>query len=59
MKLEEIKEIACQYSIKSGKTRKPELIRAIQKAEGNEPCFDTDNAALCGQKSCLWRQDCV
>lgn len=59
MKLEQIKEIARQHSIKSGKTKKVELIRAIQKAEGNEPCFDTDKAALCGQKSCLWREDCA
>jgi hypothetical protein len=58
MKLEEIKEIAKQHNIKAGKLKKAELIRAIQLAEENIPCFETDQAAECVQDECLWRPDC-
>ncbi|GAM10782.1 hypothetical protein OR1_03079 [Geobacter sp. OR-1] len=59
MKLDEIKEIAKVHSIKTAKAKKSELVRAIQNAEGNEPCFDNGKAAQCGQESCLWRKDCA
>lgn len=59
MKLEDIKAIAKQLDIKPGKMKKAELIRAIQQAEGNETCFDTGNAVMCGQHECLWREDCA
>lgn len=58
MKLDEVREIAKQHHIKTGKMKKAELIRAIQEAEGNEQCFDSGNAATCGQEGCLWRKDC-
>ena len=58
MKLEEIKKIAKQYDIKVGKMKKAELIRAIQAAEGNDTCFESDKASECGQAGCLWRPDC-
>jgi hypothetical protein len=59
MKLEEIRKIANQHNIKSGKTKKADLIRAIQQAEDNEPCFDSGKASDCGQEECLWRKDCA
>lgn len=58
MKLQEIKEIAAKRGIKVGKMKKSDLIRTIQDAEGNYPCFDTGKAADCGQPGCLWRDDC-
>ena len=58
MKLEDIKAIAKQFDIKAGKMKKAELIRAIQRAEGNEDCFESGKAACCGQDACLWREDC-
>lgn len=58
MKLDEIKEIARQHDIKTAKMKKSELVRAIQQAEGNEPCFDSGKASQCGQEECLWREDC-
>jgi len=58
MKLDAIKAIAQQHGIKSGKSKKAELIRAIQSAESNEPCFETDQAGSCGQDDCLWRTLC-
>ena len=58
MKVDEIREIARRHNIKSGKAKKAELVRAIQQAEGNEPCFDSGKAAQCGQEGCQWREDC-
>jgi hypothetical protein len=58
MKVEQVRAIAAEMGIKAGKMKKAELIRSIQKAEGNEECFDTGRAQLCGQQECLWREDC-
>jgi hypothetical protein len=59
MKLEEIKEIAKRHNIKLGKTKKPDLVRAIQQAENYEACYNTSKASTCGQDECLWREDCL
>ncbi|MFA4944959.1 MAG: hypothetical protein WC789_09700 [Lentisphaeria bacterium] len=38
--------------------KKVDVIRAIQVAEGNSPCFGKDGAT-CGQLACCWRSDCL
>ncbi|MBT0666199.1 Rho termination factor N-terminal domain-containing protein [Geobacter pelophilus] len=58
MKLDEIRAIAQQHGIKTSKTKKAELIRAIQNAEQNDQCFEAGKAGDCGQEACLWRGDC-
>ena len=58
MKITDIKEIAKQHNLKAGKDTKRELVRAIQQAEGNHQCFDSNNSAECGQAACSWREDC-
>jgi hypothetical protein len=58
MKLQEIKEISKMNGIKAGKMNKAELIRTIQRAEGNNDCFATSYARDCNQSNCLWREDC-
>lgn len=58
MKLEEIKSIAQLHSIKVSRLKKAELVRAIQKAEWNEQCFETGAVATCGQTGCSWRDNC-
>lgn len=58
MKLEEIREIALQHGIKPGKSKKADLIRAIQAAEANEQCFEAGKSDHCGQNSCLWKPLC-
>ena len=58
MKLEDVKEVAKKHDIKVGKLKKAELVRAIQAADLNDPCFETGKAAECGQEECLWREDC-
>jgi len=58
MKLEEIRTIAKEKGVTSGRLSKKDLIRTIQKTEGNLECFGTaqDN---CPQENCLWRDDCL
>jgi len=58
MKLEEIKSIAQLYSIKVNKMKKSDLVKAIQRAEGNEQCYATNRSATCGQVGCSWRETC-
>lgn len=59
MKLDEIRQMAKERGIKAGKLKKDETIRAIQADEGNDACFASGRAALCGQAECLWREECV
>jgi hypothetical protein len=59
VKLEEVRQKAKDLGIKTGKLRKAELIRAIQEAEGNFPCFGTPENGECDQLECLWRDDCL
>ncbi len=58
MNLSEIKDIAKEKGVAPGKMKKDDLIRAIQREEGNNACFGTD-ARSCGQEGCLWREDCL
>lgn len=44
--------------MKPGRTKKEELVRAIQTDEGNDACFNTGRVTTCGQQACLWREDC-
>jgi hypothetical protein len=59
MTLKAIKEKAMKLGIKPKPNAKKELlIRAIQAAEGNFPCFQaTDDT--CAQLECCWRCDCL
>ncbi len=58
MKMPAIRIKAKSIGIKPGKTKKADLIRAIQAQEGNTPCFDP-NRESCDQTGCCWRSDCV
>ena len=59
MNMNEIKNIAKARGLSPGRYKKADLIRAIQREEGNESCFDTGQADVCGQDQCLWRDDCL
>jgi hypothetical protein len=59
MKMSDIQAKAKKAGVKTGKKGKRDLIRAIQNAEGNSPCFQSDIAPVCGVMDCLWREDCV
>ena len=56
--MREIREIARQLGIRSTRMEKAELIRAIQRAEGNFDCYGTAVEGECDQEECLWREDC-
>jgi hypothetical protein len=59
MKLTEIQRKARTLGIKdTWKYSKKDLIKTIQKKEGNPDCFGTA-VTFCEQMSCCWRPDCV
>ena len=58
MNLQTIRGIAKDLGIKSGKMKKADLIRTIQREEGNFDCFGTITD-FCDQEQCSWRDDCL
>lgn len=59
MNMQEVKKIATDKGIKAGKMKKSDIIRTIQAAEGNSPCFQTPTVQSCDQTGCCWRTDCL
>ncbi len=59
MKVNEVKQKAKALGINWGKMKKAELIRAIQRAEGNTPCFGNSNNGNCPYTNCCFREDCL
>ena len=58
MNLQELRVLAQNHGLKPGKIKKRELIRAIQRQEGNFDCYATAYDGVCDQYGCLWRRDC-
>lgn len=58
MNVQEIRHIAKERGLKPGKLTKPDLVKMIQKEEGNFTCFATAVDGECDQTGCLWRKDC-
>jgi len=59
MKIQRVRSIAKEMGVKSARMSKGEIIRAIQEAEGNFPCFGTAREGHCDQGDCAWREDCI
>jgi len=59
MTLKQVKEIAKEKGVKVGNMKKENIIRAIQRTEGNFDCFGSATAGVCDQLNCLWRDDCL
>lgn len=60
MKLQEVQAMAKAKGVKmSSQKNQALLIREIQKAEGNYPCYGTATSGACDQAGCLWRKDCL
>ena len=59
MNVKDIKTVAKKMGIQAGKMKKVDLVRTIQAAEGNTPCFQTGVLSSCDQESCCWRSDCM
>ncbi|MBI2413570.1 MAG: SAP domain-containing protein [Deltaproteobacteria bacterium] len=58
MLMDEVRARAKVFGVKTARTKKIEIIRAIQSAEGNFPCFGTSDG-YCDQACCCFRQDCL
>ena len=54
----ELKKFAQRHEIDPQGLSKTELIRSIQRKEGNFDCFGSTPVAVCDQHQCLWRDDC-
>ncbi len=59
MHIEQVRKIARHMAVKPLNGSKENLIRAIQRAEGNFPCYGTASTGFCDQVGCLWRRDCL
>ena len=59
MRIQDIRSIAKKKGVSSARLKKSDLIRAIQKAEGNFDCFGTAAAGFCDQADCAWQADCL
>ncbi len=60
MKLQEMRELARLKGIEIGRLKKKmDIVRAIQRDEGNDECFMSERASACGQTGCLWLEDCT
>jgi hypothetical protein len=58
MSMPEVKMKAKTLGLKLGKTRKAELIQAIQTAEGCTPCFGKSDDR-CSYIDCCFMKDCL
>lgn len=58
MKVQQVRDIARSKGLQPGKAEKVELVKTIQRQEGNFDCFATAHAGMCDQSGCLWREDC-
>jgi len=59
MNLKDIKDMAKSQGIKVGNMKKENIIRSIQRAEGNFDCFGSAITGECNQMNCIWRGDCL
>lgn len=59
MKIQKVRAIAKANGVNSARMSKGEIIRAIQEAEGNFPCFGTARDGFCDREECAWREDCL
>ena len=57
--MQEIRASAKNIGIPSfGKTKK-DLIRTIQRTEGNFDCYATASSGFCDQTACRWHGECI
>lgn len=59
MRLSEVEKKAKSLGITdTWRLSKKELIKTIQRKEGNFDCFASGNNS-CNQHACAWRSDCI
>jgi len=57
--LKDVRAIAEKMGVDAGNLNKTELVRKIQRAEGNKDCYMSAQVLNCEQTNCLWRDDCT
>jgi hypothetical protein len=55
----QLKEIAKAKGLIVRNMKPENIIRRIQRIEGNSDCFGTANAELCSRYNCSWRSMCL
>lgn len=58
MNMQEVRERAKDFGIKTSRMSKLDMIHSIQLSEGNFNCFATAFDNQCDQMNCTWRDDC-
>ena len=58
MTIRELQKMARSFGINTGGFDKIDLVRAIQRAEGNFACFGTAIGS-CEQINCRFREECI
>jgi hypothetical protein len=58
MNVKQISAVAKSLGINPSKFKKTDLIRVIQRTEGNFDCFAKAYSGECDQHDCTWRSDC-
>jgi hypothetical protein len=58
MNIQDVRDRAKDFGIKTSRMSKLKLIQAIQLEEGNFSCFASAIDSECDQMECIWRDDC-
>jgi len=58
MTIRELQKMARRLGINTGGLNRIDLVRAIQRGEGNFACFGTA-VGSCDQINCRFREDCI
>lgn len=59
MKLDDIRKLARERGLKPARLTKRELIKLIQRSEGNFDCYASADQGHCDQLDCLWIDPCL
>lgn len=59
MHIQTVRSIAKQHGVKTSRLSKADIIRSIQRTEGNFDCFGSAFNGECDQFGCSWRDDCL
>lgn len=58
MKMQEIRDLAKEFGIKTSRMSMVQLVQSIQASEGNFSCFASAVDGVCDQVACKWRDNC-
>ena len=54
-----IRRMAKSMGINTYQMKKTDIIRSIQKKEGNIDCYGTPRVESCQELTCSWREGCL